>query len=46
MPFGDIIMERVISEDNNVDPLTKPLFYIAFEYHRGLIGIKHISNLL
>ncbi|KAJ8511698.1 hypothetical protein OPV22_002132 [Ensete ventricosum] len=40
----DIAIERVPSEDNIAYPLTKPLAQIIFERHRGLMGIKHISD--
>ena len=43
---GDVAVERVPSEDNIVDPLTKPLSQIVFERHRGLMGIRHIGDWL
>ena len=43
---GDIVVERVSSEDNIVDPLTKPFSHIVFERHRSLMGIRHIGDWL
>ena len=43
---GDVAVERVPSEDNIADPLTKPLSQIVFERHRGLMGIRHIGDWL
>ena len=43
---GDVAVERVPSEDNIVDPLTKPLSQIVFERHKGLMGIRHIGDWL
>ena len=43
---GDVAVERVSSEGNNADPLTKPLSQIIFERHRGLMGIRHIGDWL
>ena len=39
-------MERVSSEDNIADPLTKSLSQIVFEHHKGMMGIKHIGDWL
>ena len=41
---GDVVVERVSSEDNIADPLTKPLSQIVFERHRSLMGIRHIGD--
>ena len=43
---GDVVVERVPSEDNIADPLTKPLSHFVFERHRGLMGIRHIGDWL
>ena len=43
---GDVAVERILSEDNIVDPLTKLLSHIVFEHHKGLIGIKHKDDWL
>ena len=40
---GDVVVERVLF-DNIIDPLTKPLSQIAFERHKGLMGIRHICD--
>ena len=37
---GDVIIEKVSSVDNVVDPLTKPLSQSMFEKHMHLMGIK------
>ena len=43
---GNIVVERVPSEDKIIDLLTKPLSHIVFEHHMGLMGIRHKVNLL
>ena len=43
---GYVAVERVPSEDNIADPLTKPLSQIVFEHHKGLMGIRHIGDWL
>ena len=43
---GDVVVERILSEDNIIDPLTKLLSQIVFEHYRGLIGIKHRDDWL
>ena len=43
---GDVAVERVPSEDNIADPLTKPLSHFIFWRHRGLMGIRHIGDWL
>ena len=44
MTRGDVAVERVPSENNIADPLTKPLSQIVFEHHRDLIEIRHIGD--
>ena len=41
---GDVAVERVPSEDNIADPLTKPLSQIVYERHKSLMGIRHIGD--
>ena len=43
---GDVVVERVPSEDNIADPLTKSLSQIVFERHKSLMGIRHIGDWL
>ena len=40
----DIIIERVSSEDNIADPLTKPLPQKLFEHHLLSMGIRHVNE--
>ena len=40
----DVVMERVPSEDNITDPLTKSLSRIAIECHKDLIEIRYIGD--
>ena len=41
---GDVIVEKVSSIDNVVDPLTKPLSQSMFEKHLHLMGIKRADD--
>jgi len=43
---GDVTVERVPSEDNIADPLTKPLTQAVFERHRDKMGLKAVCNWL
>ena len=43
---GDVVVERVTSEDNIAKPLTKPLSRIVFKRHKDLMGIRHIGDRL
>ena len=38
---GDVVVERVLSTDNVVDPLTKPLAQEVFERHCTTMGLLH-----
>jgi len=39
-----VAVERVPSEDNIADPLTKPLTQIVFERHRDNMGLKIVGD--
>ena len=43
---GDVAVERVSSENNITDPLTKALSQNVFESHRSLMEIKNVSDWL
>ena len=43
---GDVSVDRVSSDDNIADPLTKPLSQVVFERHLGLMGIKYAGDWL
>ena len=43
---GDVVVERVPSEINIANPLTKLLSQIIFEHHKDLIGIRYIGDML
>ena len=43
---GDIIIEKVSSEDNIADPLTKPLSQNLFEYHLSSMSMRYVQEWL
>ena len=43
---GDVVVERIPSTDNLVDPLTKPLAQEVFERHCTTMGLLHKGNWL
>ena len=44
MTQEDVVVEKVLSEDNIINLLTKLLFQIIFKHHKGLMGIKDIDD--
>ena len=43
---GDIIIEKVSSEDNIVDPLTKSLSQNLFEHHLSSMSMRYVQEWL
>ena len=41
---GDIIIEKFSSEDNIVDPLSKPLSQNLFEHHLSSISMRYVQE--
>ena len=41
---GDIIIEKVSSEDNIADPLTKPLSKNLFEHHISSMNMRYVEE--
>ncbi|WP_222196238.1 Ty1/Copia family ribonuclease HI, partial [Modestobacter italicus] len=41
---GDISMQRVASEDNTADPLTKALTQKVLDRHLEKMGMKYVTN--
>ena len=43
---GDVVIERVTTEDNVADPFTKPLSISILEKHRESMGLRYMSSWL
>ena len=43
---GDVVIERVTSEDNVADPFTKPLSISVHEKHRESMGLRYMNSWL
>ena len=41
---GDVAVERVSSDNNIIDPLTKASSQNVFESHQSLMGIRNVSD--
>ena len=43
---GDVVVEKITSTENLVDPFTKTLSTKVFDYHRGSLGVRCVSSML